>query len=295
MPLWFYVLGWFPSTVAVLGNVLVVFIIAVRPRLRNQPNWFVLSLALADFAVGLIYFPTYFFCRKLGLCKTTIAHDIAFLAMFASVTSLCAMAFDRYIAIMKPFKYVTWMTRRRAALLIALAWCVPLTLGFIPVLCSWLGKCNLQNKTLMFSKIVVFVVLPCLFLLITTAQIIITARRHWRQDAHLDSQLQYNQPNHRRAKDFSTAKVIIVVVMIFLACYSVELYDSVHFIIYSSSPTEEVEKVISLLIVVNSAANPIAYALFKRDIRKELQKTLCRKTGVVLRQHDSASSRTTTV
>ena len=291
---WYYILGWLPSIVAVLGNVLVVFIIPLRPRLRNPPNWFVLSLALADFAVGLIYFPTDFICGKLVLCEIMIAHDIAVLAIFSSVTNLCVMTIDRYIAIMKPFKYVTWMTRRRAAILIALAWCVPLTLDFIPALCSRLGKCNLQNKMLVFSKMILFEVLPCLFLLITTTQIIIIARRHWRQNSRLDSQLQYNQPNHRRSRDFSTAKVIIIVVIIFLACYSVELYSVFGFLVYSSIPTTDVVRVIGFLIVVNSAANPIAYALFKRDIRKELKKTFCRKF-VVLRQHSSASSRITAV
>ena len=290
MMAWFHILGWFPSIVAVLGNALVVVIIASRPRLHNPSNWFVLSLALADFAVGLIYFPTAFFCGKLALCKSTIAHDIALLAMFSSVTNLCVMTSDRYIAIIKPLRYVTWMTSRRASVLIALGWGIPLTLDFIPALCSRLGKCDLQNKDLVISKVILLEIIPCLFLLITTTQMVTAARRHCRQDALLDSQLQHNQPNRRRTRDFSATRVITIVVTIFLACYCVELFSVVRFLAYSSTPTVEVIKVIYFLTVVNSAANPIAYSLFKRDIRKELRKILRLKKVVSRPRQASAST-----
>ena len=270
---WFYILGWFPSVVAVFGNALVVFLIAFRPRLHTRPNWFVTSLALADFAVGFIYFPTNFLCGERSLCKNEIAQDIAVLAIYSSITNLCAMTTDRYIAIMEPLRYVALMTSRRATIIIALAWLIPLILDYIPALCTRLGKCNLENKALVSTKMILFEILPCLFLLITTTQIIITARRHWRKSALLNSQLylQYNEPNRQRTKDYVAAKVIVVVV--FLSCYFVELYSVVGFLVFSSAPSKEVKEVISFLIPVNCAANPIAYALVKRDIRKELQKT----------------------
>ena len=285
---WFYILGWFPSVVAVSGNALVVFLIASRPRLHTRPNWFITSLALADFAVGFIYFPTNFLCGERSLCKNEIAQDIAVLAIYSSITNLCAMTTDRYIAIKKPLRYVALMTSRRATIIIALAWLIPLILDYIPALCTRLGKCNLENKALVSTKMILFEILPCLFLLITTTQIITTARTHRRRNALLDSQLQYNEPNRQRTNDYAAAKVIVIVVVVFLSCYFVELYSVVGVLVFSSTPSKEVKDVISFLIPVNSAANPIAYALFKRDIRKELQKT-CRKHPVS-RPHSSAST-----
>ncbi|KAJ7371956.1 hypothetical protein OS493_022058 [Desmophyllum pertusum] len=288
---WFYTLGWFPSAVAILGNALVVLTIISRTRLHNQPNWFVLSLALADFAVGLIYFPiAVFLCGKLALCASNIVDDIAVLASYSSVTNLCAMTVDRYIAIVKPFRYVTWITSRRATFLLAVAWVVPLTVDFIPALCTRLGKCSMKNKTLVFSKMVLFEIVPCLFLLIATIHIIITARRHWRQNARLHAQLRL--ANNRRAREFSTAMVIIIVLIVFLACYCVELYSVVRFFVNSSIPSPEVVNVINFLVIVNSAVNPIAYAVFKRDIRREL-KALCRPSrsvDVVVTTHHATCS-----
>ncbi|CAH3169871.1 unnamed protein product, partial [Porites lobata] len=242
---WFFILGWFPSVVAVFGNALVVFLIASRPRLHTQPNWFITSLALADFVVGFIYFPTHFLCGERSLCKKEIAQDIAVLAINSSITNLCAMTTDRYIAIMKPLRYVALMTSRRATIIIALAWLIPLILDYTPALCTRLGKCNLESKALVSTKMILFEILPCLFLLITTTQIIITARRHWLKNALLNSQLQYNEPNRQRTKDYTAAPaVIVIVVVIFLACYSVELYSVVGFLVFSSDPSEEVVEVI---------------------------------------------------
>ena len=285
---WFYILGWFPSVVAVFGNALVVFLIAFRPRLHTRPNWFITSLALADFAVGFIYFPTNFLCGERSLCNNEIAQDIAVLAIYSSITNLCAMATDRYIAIMEPLRYVALMTSRRATIMIALAWLIPLILDYIPALCTRLGKCNLESKALVSTKMIFFEILPCLFLLITTTQIIITARRHWRKNALLNSQLQYNEPNRQRTKDYAAAKVIVIVVVVFLSCYFVELCSVVGKLVFSSPPSKEVKEVISFLIPVNAAANPIAYALFKRDIRKELQKTY--RKHLVPRPRSSAST-----
>ena len=285
---WFYILGWFPSVVAVSGNALVVFLIASRSRLHTRPNWFITSLALADFAVGFIYFPTNFLCGERSLCKNEIAQDIAVLAIYSSITNLCAMTTDRYIAIKKPLRYVALMTSRRATIIIALAWLMPLILDYIPALCTRLGKCNLENKALVSTKMILFEILPCLFLLITTTQIITTARTHRRRNALLDSQLQYNEPNRQRTNDYAAAKVIVIVVVVFLSCYFVELYSVVGVLVFSSTPSKEVKDVISFLIPVNSAANPIAYALFKRDIRKELQKTY--RKHPVPRPRSSAST-----
>ena len=128
---WFHILRWFPSVVAVFGNALVVSLVVSRPRLHTRPNWFVTSLALADFSVGFIYFPTNFLCGEHSLCKNEIAQDIAVLAIYSSITNLCAMTLDRYIAIKEPLRYVALMTSRRATIIIALAWLIPLIFDYI--------------------------------------------------------------------------------------------------------------------------------------------------------------------
>ena len=274
---WFFIIGRIASAIAVLGNGLVMFVIITRARLHILPNWFIMSLALADFVVGLIIVPTGYIVENnvLSSTYTRIGYTIAVLAIYSSVTNLCAMTVDRYIAIIKPLRYVTWMNSCRAAFLVALAWIIPIALDLIPALCTALNKCDMKEKSLVLSKMVLLEILPCLFLLIATIKIIITAKRHWWQNARLRAQLRFNQVHQRQPRYFSTARVIIIVLVVFLTCYCVELYSVLRFLFNSSRPTQEVINLILLLAVVNSSVNPIAYALFKRDIRREL-KTLYR-------------------
>ena len=62
-PLWFQILGWPLTVIIIIGNGLVIYLITTRRKLRTKTNWFVLSLAVADFAFGLICFPNLSVCR----------------------------------------------------------------------------------------------------------------------------------------------------------------------------------------------------------------------------------------
>ena len=62
-----------------------------------------------------------------------------------------------------------------------------------------------------------------------------------------------------------------IVIGVFLVCYGIYLRCS--FLILLSSLCED-EQYKILVLVLNSAINPLAYAFFKRDIKKELKKDL---------------------
>ena len=125
-PLWFQILGWLLTVIIIIGNGLVIYLITTRRKLRTKTNWFVLSLAVADFGVGTTYFP------RLSVCWITdktcvnyviiILHSIGYFVMSASVMNLCALTLDHYFAIVKPMMYITFMTTKRIVLLISAAW-----------------------------------------------------------------------------------------------------------------------------------------------------------------------------
>lgn len=66
---WFWSLAWFITAVAVAGNALVIFLITTKHHLRKKPNWFILSLAIADLFVGFTYIPPFYACRKWFPCS----------------------------------------------------------------------------------------------------------------------------------------------------------------------------------------------------------------------------------
>lgn len=115
-----------------LGNIAVLLVItsSVAGWSRNS-RYFLLSLAAADSAFGLLVMP-------LNLCVSllkdhtegpdALCHVVAFCN--ASVYSTCMytlamISLERYVAVFYPLQYSSLMTRRRTLLLIAFAWCFP--------------------------------------------------------------------------------------------------------------------------------------------------------------------------
>uniref|UniRef100_H2ZW46 Tachykinin receptor 3 n=1 Tax=Latimeria chalumnae TaxID=7897 RepID=H2ZW46_LATCH len=95
--------------VAVLGNLIVIWIILAHKRMRTVTNYFLLNLAFSDASVAafntLINFiyalhNEWYFGE--GYCRFHNFFPIT--AVFASIYSMTAIAVDRYIAIIHPLK-----------------------------------------------------------------------------------------------------------------------------------------------------------------------------------------------
>ena len=125
-PVWALIPGWTSAIGILIGNGLVIFLLTTRRNLRTTTNWFVLSLGVADFGVGAVRYPRLSFCSiRDETCvneAVKVAFSIGYSFVFASVTNLCAITLDRYLAIVHPLRYATFMTKRRVALLVSAAW-----------------------------------------------------------------------------------------------------------------------------------------------------------------------------
>ena len=65
---------------------------------------------------------------------------------------------------------------------------------------------------------------------------------------------------------------MVVVIVLFLLCYGFYIRCTLAYIFKNGECNDEEYKI--LLLVLNSAINPEAYALFKRDIRKEIKQRI---------------------
>lgn len=127
--------------VIVFGNLLVVIAIATDKNLKTTQNWFIASLAVADFLLGLIIMPFSLANEMMGYwyfgflwCDLWKAIDV--LLCTASILSICLISLDRYWSITRAVKYSRQRTPRRAAIMIAAVWllsaviCVPPLIGW---------------------------------------------------------------------------------------------------------------------------------------------------------------------
>ena len=128
METWFSVLGWVLSVLTLTGNGFIISLVGRNRPLRTKTNAFIASLAVADFLVGVGVVPSLFFCEiSGGGCKWPRAWSswlpdlIRWLFGYASAFNLCSLVTDRYIAVVKPLKYVTCVTPSRVIQMIFLS------------------------------------------------------------------------------------------------------------------------------------------------------------------------------
>ena len=120
METWFWILGWILYILAIAGNGFTVLLVGIRRRLRTKTKALFVSLAVADFCVGAFVVPSLFFCDIRGGCNwpqpyASWVDFIRWLFAYASAMDLCSLALDRYMADVKPLKYVNFITARRVA------------------------------------------------------------------------------------------------------------------------------------------------------------------------------------
>lgn len=275
---WFWIIGWFPTIMAVAGNAVVIWLIITKRRLRTTANWFVTSLAAADFFIGIFFFPTLYTCKiRWSLCSSQKGHVITILLSFllhASVGNLCAMTIDRYVAITLPLKYIVYMTPKRSFPMIAATWIFPAAVWILhTVIVTYFGASATAFAVTVVRKCVLEF-LPMIFLTLATIHMLVIVRRHKKEISSLLADLQYNRPISdekpkifRRIPEASSATVVAVVVFIFVFCYSIETY-----LFFCTVCPSALIDVVLFFFLLNAAANPLAYAFLKKDIRRELRK-----------------------
>ncbi|KAJ8725788.1 hypothetical protein PYW08_003971 [Mythimna loreyi] len=96
------------ALVAVVGNAMVIYVFHRERRLRRRTNYYIVSLAVADFLVGLLGIPFAILAsvgqpRNLHACLFTVS----LLVMLCTISIFClvGVSVDRYWAILHPMCY----------------------------------------------------------------------------------------------------------------------------------------------------------------------------------------------
>jgi len=275
METWFWILGWSLSVLTIAGNGFIIFLVCSKRQLRTETNAFVVSLAVADFFVGIVV-PSTFFCEMASGCKGQLSWigSLRLLFSYASVMNLCSLVLDRHIAVVKPFKYLTFMKRRRVIQMVSLSWAIPIAHRIVFSLNLFILKKPDFWDYFFWVTVIFFELLPCFILIASFAFMLQVLCKHERTARTRARQLRYN---HNRVsfkiQEKSAVKIMAIVIGLFLLCYGVYIRCSLVSIFKLGVCDDEEYKI--PLLVLNSAINPVAYAFFKRDIKKEIKRRLC--------------------
>ncbi|XP_021962608.2 probable G-protein coupled receptor No18 [Folsomia candida] len=181
----------------VVGNILVILSVFTYRPLRSAPNFFIVSLAVADLTVAVLVLPLNVAYTILGrwvlgklICEFWVTSDV--LCCTASILHLCAIALDRYRAITDPVNYARKRTLHRVLITIAVVWIMSFIISSPPLL-GWNDwPANFDENTpciltrqrgyVVYSALGSFFI-PLLLMTAVYIRIFIATRRRLRQRA----------------------------------------------------------------------------------------------------------------
>ncbi|XP_051888024.1 adenosine A2a receptor a isoform X1 [Pristis pectinata] len=300
------------AVLAVLGNVLVCWAVYLNSNLQNITNFFVVSLAVADIAVGVLAIP-FAVTVSTGFCS--LFYGCLFLACFvvvltqSSIFSLLAIAVDRYICIKIPLRYNSLVTGARARGVICICWLLSFLIGLTPLL-GWnkssgngtlaangTRRCGDGMVTCLFEEVVTMdymvyynffacVLLPLLLMLGIYTRIFMAARHQLKQMDVSRSTLQ---------KEVQAAKSLAIIVGLFAACWlPLHIINCVNLFCENCRPPASVMYFAIILSHANSVVNPLIYAYrireFRQTFRKILKRHILRRTEQTFTRQNTRSS-----
>ncbi|NWU49231.1 AA3R protein, partial [Dromas ardeola] len=256
---------------ATLGNILVIWVVKLNLTFQNTTLYFIVSLALADIAVGILVMPlaivvslgisVHFYTCLFMCCLMVVFTN-------ASILSLLAIAIDRYLRVKVPTRYKIITRERRVWWALGLCWSVSLLVGLVPMF-GWnrtesrnFGFLSCQFTSVMRMDYMVYFG----FFIWTLAPLLIMCALYAEIFYIIRTKLSQGTTNVRGAgffygQEFKTAKSLALV--LFLFAISWLPLCIINFISYFY-PEWQIPKSLMYLGILlshaNSAMNPIVYA-----------------------------------
>uniref|UniRef100_A0A4W5NB58 G-protein coupled receptors family 1 profile domain-containing protein n=1 Tax=Hucho hucho TaxID=62062 RepID=A0A4W5NB58_9TELE len=260
------------SAATVFLNLLVIISVSHFKKLHTPTNLLILSLAVADFLVGLIVIPVVAVtvmesCWFYGKYFCVISLYISYLCLSLSLGNLVLISIDRYVAVCDPLMYHSRITITRIICYISTTWCCCIIYNAvilnnyvnIKVPRQCLEECFVVDGVIWRSIIDLLftIVIPCSIIITLYLKIFVVARSQARKvfikEPATKSGVKTEQSNKSEKK---AAKTLAIVVFNYLTCW-IPMFSFYFFASYDSSSV-----FLGFLPLVNSFINPIIYALF---------------------------------
>lgn len=246
-----------------VANTLVLLAVFKNDTLRTIPDYFITSLAFSDFTVCALFLPMSihrFYQMNTEEDKDTFALTTKFIghiSMVASATNLFAVTIDRVIAIGFPFKYLAVVTKRHAAISIAVVWIISMTLGALitaDLISSYV--IGFYSGIMLFNTIAMYIYL------------FVTAKRQENRIQDITTQI-----SDSVAVEKKVARTIFTVVGI----YTISWLPTLLLPIFANPTSTNFKQAfpwVKLILACNSALNPFVYCLRSQKYRLAFYKIL---------------------
>ncbi|XP_075865347.1 olfactory receptor 1J4-like [Microcebus murinus] len=274
----FLFLGMYLTTV--LGNLLIILLIWLDSHLHTPMYFFLSHLAFSDISISSITVPKMLMnmqAQQGSISYAGCISQIYFFILFGCLDNflLAVMAYDRYVAICHPLRYITVMREELCVSLVAVSWCFCCAHALLhTLLLLQLSFCAASTISHFFCDLTALLKLSCSD--ISLNELVIFTERGVLFILPLSSILGsyicigitvLRGPSTKRFfKTFSTCGSHLFVVSLYYGTLA-----GVYF--FSSSWNSNDKEIIASIIytVVTPMLNPFIYSLRNRDIKQALE------------------------
>ena len=209
--------------VALAGNTLLIYIVWKKPGARNVTSFLFVNMAVADLLVAVFQMP--FSITNLHISLSVVEafrcrflYYAVYVSMTASIFCLTVMAFDRYFAVVHPFRRSLWF--RKPKIITPIIWISSIALmsGLPFGLKLIRGRCLVARSLILPLSAPCFAVGFLLPLVVISVLYTLVARKLWLHEVPVDHNVSENQREQEIPKK-KVIRMLIIVVVVFVVCW----------------------------------------------------------------------------
>lgn len=272
--------------ITLMENAIVLGVIAATATLRQRPSYlFIGSLALADvfascfFTISFLDF--HLFRHSDGPTAYLFKLGGVTMAFSSSVGSLLLTALDRYLCIHQAPSYKVLLTRRRALVSLLILWSTTIFISVLPLM-GWRCPTELNPPCSELFPYINSGYVACwtsfilvLLALILGAYALILRKAHHHESSMSSFQGAAGVGHARMRMDIRLARTFGLILLILVGCWLPVLSFMLADVSMVLTHTQQrAFAFCSTLCLVNSAVNPLLYALRCRELRLALLQLL---------------------
>ncbi|XP_063821946.1 adenosine receptor A2b-like [Ostrinia nubilalis] len=285
------------ALVAVVGNAMVIYVFRRDRRLRRRTNYYIVSLATADFLVGLLGIP-FAILASVGLPRNLYAclFTVSLLVMLCTISIFClvAVSVDRYWAILHPMCYSRNVRTKTAIVIISVCWVAGAGVGLLPLFgwhaaesapgCYFVDVMDYNYLVfLYFATIVTPSVLLAAFyahiyrVVVKQLSAVVTVEG---SRGRLAGGTMLRVLGAAQKREVKATQNLAIIVFFFIVCW-IPLYTINA--VKAFMPDLDIPNLLTYFCIIfshlNSAINPLLYAYHLKDFRAALRGLICSILG----------------
>lgn len=304
--------------ITVFGNVFILIVLSCSKyrKRHSRVNIFIINLAIGDLAVCCFTMTSEILFVAFGewvlgaaACKIITYFQIVTLASTTFI--LTAMSFDRFMAICKPLRFATTISRARK--MIAVAWVLAFLFaipqlfifiqtktgihpdGKVQYKCLSKGYTAWWQRKLYFTWLAIYILaIPAVLISYCYINVVLVV---WGQGKEVSITSDNSVPLRRSISDkraiprakIKTIKMTLAIILSFIACWT-PYFVTTLIIIYSEYTYKIPESVIvfaETAALLQSALNPLWYGFFNIKLKRGLMEVFCPQRLALMTKYNS--------